>query len=310
MNKPIKVYLLSGFLGSGKTTVLKRIVEEFKGKEQRIGIILNELGDINVEKHLFKDEQAYELLNGCICCSIQEDLKSTLDQFIESPVDVLLIEGTGVANPQEIIDTLSNPEYIDHFHLTSSITLVDASHFLDYNSIFSSSKEIRQLLKEQISHASLLIINKTDLVSSKKLEKVIAKIKEMASNGAKITLSTYGEISLDELLQPRMQTITLDEHHNHPTHHLSIRAIKIVDVPQINKKAFAAWLKELPKEMIRAKGYIQLEDDGHLYSFQYASNKIQLEKVDNHTAENPIIILIGDIEPSTIRASFDYAFRL
>lgn len=311
MNKPIEVYLLSGFLGSGKTTVLKRMVAEFKNIGMEIGIILNELGDTNVEQHLFNGEQTYELLNGCICCSIQDDLKSTLDQFIQSSVDVLLIEGTGVANPQEIIDALSSPEYIDHFHLKSLISLVDASQFLDYQSIFSSSKEIRQLLREQISHASLIIVNKTDLVSSKKLEKVTAKIIDMASDQAKMILSTYGEVSLDELLQARIQTMDLSYHHevHHSTHHLSIKAIKIEDLPIMNRKTFEAWLKGLPKEMIRGKGYVQFEDDDHLYSFQFASKKVHLEKMDDSSVEKPVIILIGDhLDPSTIRGSFDHSF--
>lgn len=314
MNKPKEVYLLSGFLGSGKTTVLKRMVTGFKNKGLEIGIILNEIGDTNVEQHLFKDEQTYELLNGCICCSIQDDLKSTLDQFIENSVDVLLIEGTGVANPQEIIDALSSPEYINRFHLKSLISLVDASQFLEYQSIFSSSKEVRQLLREQISHASLIIVNKTDLVSSKKLEKVTAKIIDMASDQAKIILSTYGEVSLEELLQTRIQTTELfpnnhsDAHHS--THHLSIKAIKIEDLPIMNRKAFTAWLKGLPKEIIRGKGYVQFEDDDHLYSFQFASKKVHLEKLDDPAAEKPLIILIGNhLNPSTVRSSFDHTVK-
>lgn len=309
MNKPIKVYLLSGFLGSGKTTVLKRMVAELKNRNMQLGIILNELGDTNVEQHLFQDEQAYELLNGCICCSIQDDLKSTLNQFSKNPVDVLLIEGTGIANPQEIIDALSSPEYIDRFQLTSLISIVDASHFLDYQSIFSSSKEIRQLLKEQIWHASLLIVNKTDLVSTKKLEKVLARINEIAGDQAKIILSAYGEVSLDELLEARVQTMEIHQHTNLPSHHTSIKAIKIVDLPHINRKAFIAWFKELPEEIIRGKGFVRLEDDQHLYSFQFASRKVHLEKMDDTAAVKPIIILIGNqLDPGAVRASFEYAF--
>jgi G3E family GTPase len=110
-----------------------------------------------------------ELLNGCICCSIQDDLKQTLDQFVKNPVDTLLIEGTGVANPNEIIEAIANPSYIDQFELRSIISLVDASNYLDYQSIFSSSKEIRTLLKEQLTCATLIILNKTDLISEKKL---------------------------------------------------------------------------------------------------------------------------------------------
>lgn len=174
--KKIPVYTISGFLGSGKTTLLVKMADELKNRGQKVGIILNELGDENVEKHLFKDQQVHELLNGCICCTIQDDLVTTLKAFkAEQSVDVLLIEGTGVANPLEIKDVLLSPALFDDYELLSMIGIVDASHYLDYQSMFSSSKEIRSLLKEQIISSDLLILNKIDLARDKDLEKVKKK---------------------------------------------------------------------------------------------------------------------------------------
>src|SRR3954469_4555658 len=137
--KKIPVYMISGFLGSGKTTVLLNMVKECERNNKRPGIILNELGEVNVESYLFKNQHVKELLNGCICCTIQDDLKETLNQFIEeikrNNIDVLFIEGTGVANPLEIEEALISPEYLDCFELNSSISLVDVSHYLECQSI-------------------------------------------------------------------------------------------------------------------------------------------------------------------------------
>lgn len=318
MKKPVEVYILSGFLGSGKTTVLKKMVEECKKNNQQLGIILNELGDTNVENHLFENEQMYELLNGCICCSIQDDLKSTLDQFIQKPVDVLLIEGTGVANPAEIVEALASPMYIEQFALRSIISLVDASNYLDYQSIFSSSKEIRTLLKEQITSASLIILNKTDLVTDKKLEKITTQVRKQISADTPIIYSSFGEVVAGELLKIRTQMLNLMNeeskacgcsstcHHNH-VNHAAIKAIKLEDVPQVDRKDFEKWLKQLPIEVLRGKGIIQFKNDSIVYSFQYASKKLFLDEVNVN--QDPVIILIGNkLHIETIRASYEQTF--
>ena len=205
--KKIPVYIISGFLGSGKTTVLLNMIKECERNQKRPGIILNELGEVNVESDLFKNQQVKELLNGCICCTIQEDLKETLHQFTEeiqrNNIDVLFIEGTGVANPQEIEEALMSPEFLDYFELNSIISLVDASHYLEYQSYFSSTAEVRKLLKEQISSATMVLLNKIDLVKEKSLTKIEQKIKENVKSGVPIFKTTFGDISIKELFLKR-----------------------------------------------------------------------------------------------------------
>lgn len=317
MNKPVEVYILSGFLGSGKTTVLKRIVDECKKRDQKLGIILNELGDTNVENHLFENEKMYELLNGCICCSIQDDLKMTLNQFVENPVDVLLIEGTGVANPNEIVEALATPEFIDRFSLLSIISLVDASNYLDYQSIFSSSKEIRTLLKEQITSASLIILNKTDLVSEKKLEKINSQISKLITHDVPVVKSSFGEVLADVLLQTRIRTLNLSQEAKtcgcsstcDHVNHAAIKAIKLEDLPVVEKKEFEKWLKGLPNDVLRGKGIIQFKGDSALYSFQFASKKLAVDKVEGTTSQKPIMILIGNsLNIEEIRSSYEKTF--
>ena len=119
--KKIPVYVLSGFLGSGKTTVLLKMLEHCKETGLQPGIILNEVGQTNVEGHLFENQKVFELLDGCICCTIQDDLKETMDELItemeQCPLDVLFIEGTGVANPLEIQEVLLAPPILTNLTL-------------------------------------------------------------------------------------------------------------------------------------------------------------------------------------------------
>ncbi|MBM7662046.1 G3E family GTPase [Bacillus mesophilus] len=305
------VYIISGFLGSGKTTVLKKLVEYTRQQNKKVGLILNELGDVNVENYMFEQEQMVELLNGCICCSIQDDLKETLQQFIDNPVDILLIEGTGVANPNEIVDTLVSTTYLENFELKSIISLVDASNFLDYQSIFSSSKEIRQLLKEQITSASLVIVNKTDLISTKQLQKVEASIYKNIANDTPMIATSYGEVSIEELLKPRIRMITSGEsdqkscscssndhkegceHQNH-SNHASIKAVKLDNLPSLDRKQLQKWLKGLPGEIIRGKGIVQVSGETGLTSFQYAAGRLSFEKLAEASMQETVMILIGN----------------
>lgn len=298
------VYIISGFLGSGKTTVLKRMVEHARKENQKVGLILNELGDVHVENYMFQQEQMVELLNGCICCSIQDDLKGTLQQFITNPVEILLIEGTGVANPNEIVDSLISPPFHDYFDLKSIISLVDASNYLEYQSIFSSSKEIRQLLKEQISSASLLVINKTDLVSEKQLQKVEDSVKKELNESTSKINTSFGDVSVEELFKARIQIISTNEEKgcscsthqdcNHDSHHANIKAVKLTNLPQFNRRNLQKWLKGLPAEIIRGKGIIQIHGESGLTSFQYAAKRITFEKLTADTVQEPVMILIGN----------------
>ncbi|MCM3596690.1 GTP-binding protein [Metabacillus idriensis] len=306
--KRIPVYTISGFLGSGKTTVLGKMVNEFKKRGEQVGIILNELGDENVEKHLFEDQTVHELLNGCICCTIQDDLISTLKGFLEGEgADVLLIEGTGVANPLEIKDILLSPELIEEFELMSMIGIVDASHYLDYQSMFASSKEIRSLLKEQIISSDFIILNKIDMVNEKEQEKVRQKIEKVISPGVEILAASYGDVPFVKLAEQRQSLVTLTDTDGQHHHHHSIATLKIAGLPAVRLKKLETWLKGI-NGLIRAKGYLYIEGKSELREMQFASKKAVLSdsKVDT---EKTVLILIGqNLNAEEIKTTFNQSF--
>ncbi|WP_338448414.1 GTP-binding protein [Niallia oryzisoli] len=324
--KKIPVYIISGFLGSGKTTVLLNMIKECERNQKRPGIILNELGEVNVESFLFNNQQVKELLNGCICCTIQDDLKETFRQFIEeiqrNHIDLLFIEGTGVANPQEIEETLMSPEFLDYYELHSIISLIDASHFLEYQSIFSSTAEVRQLLKEQISSSTMVLANKVDLVKEKSLSKIEQKIKENVKSGVPIFRTTFGNISIKELLLKRYYVHTAEAHqektlesspvHEYKSehHHSTINALKISQLPEMKKRELETWLKKLPKTVLRGKGIIKLEGSSGLYNFQFSSGNLIVEKMEETAYIQPTIILIGDrLNIEEVLHSFNRTFK-
>ncbi|MGM0838502.1 MAG: CobW family GTP-binding protein [Bacillota bacterium] len=308
MNTKVPVYVISGFLGSGKTTILLHMISHFRNTGKKPGIILNELGDENVENHLFEGQQVVELLNGCICCTIQDDLKTTLKGYINEEIDVLLIEGTGVANPLEIKDVLLDPLYMEHFELQSMISLVDASHYLEYQSFFNSSKEIRALLKEQVTSANLLVLNKIDLVSEKELNKVEAKLADELDNHVPIYRTSYGEVPLELMLEKRFHVrevshshSTHEHTHHHHHHHHHIEATKLRVESPVKKDVLEKQLKKLSKHVIRAKGIIQLANDSGYFEFQYAAGQLRLKKIEQPDGLIPTVVLIGNkLEPEKV----------
>ncbi|WP_216830469.1 CobW family GTP-binding protein [Alkalihalobacterium elongatum] len=329
MAKSIPVYLITGFLGSGKTTVLQKAVHAVKNKGFNPALILNELGEVNVEEGLFDKERMVEMLNGCICCTISADMTRELSLFLDvnEDVDILFIEGTGVADPSEIIEALTHPSLIDKVKLVSTIGMVDGSKFLEYQSIFSSSKEIRDILKKQINSSSLVVLNKIDLAKDRELTKVRKKVGDLVDKRAELIETTHGELSTDVLLKERVlnrdySIATCDdscgckehEHHDHDhshhQHNHMFEAITLRDIPAVDRVGFEKWLQSMP-EVVRSKGIIQLTETPQLFQYQYASGQLMLHRANDQLVAKPCIILIGsELNGEKIRKNFQQLVHL
>jgi G3E family GTPase len=234
-------------------------------------------------------------------------LKTTLKGYINEAIDVLLIEGTGVANPLEIKDVLLDPLFMEHFELQSMISLVDASHYLEYQSFFNSSKEIRALLKEQVTSANLLVLNKIDLVSDKELNKVEAKLADELDKHVPVYRTRYGVVPSELLLEKRFHVREVshfhsDHGHTHHHHHHHIEATKLRVESPIEKDVLEKQLKKLSKHVIRAKGIIQVSDTSGYFEFQFAAGQLRLNRIEEPLhGLIPTVILIGDkLEPDKV----------
>lgn len=315
MKKP--VYIMSGFLGSGKTTVLLNLMEACKKRNQKPAIILNELGSVNVESHLFEDQRVIEILDGCICCTIQSNFKETLDQLMKEreTFDVLFIEGTGVANPIELMEVLLQPTYSKVFDIFSIISVIDAGNFLSHLSIFSSSSELIQLLKDQIQCATYIVMNKLDQVSKNKLHKIEEKLHQLVTEEVPIHFTTFGKIPINEVFMKRF-TINHLSHdrkgdvHEHDHHHAFIEAVRIENVSATSKKTLVKWLNSLPDELYRAKGIVRLEGKEDFYQVQYSPKNVRMDPIRTRNQNMiPSMIFIGEhFAIQKIKEQFEHEF--
>ena len=176
----IPATILTGFLGSGKTTLLKRVLTEAHG--QKIAVIENEFGDENIDNEILvqdNQEQIIQLNNGCVCCSIREDLRTTLADLAEKKrkgelsFDRVVIETTGLADPGPVAQTFfMDDEIAETYLLDSILTLVDAKHA-------DEQLNTRQEARRQIGFADQIFISKSDLVDKTALDALAHRIKHM-----------------------------------------------------------------------------------------------------------------------------------
>src|SRR3954462_5442785 len=143
--KQTEVYLLSGFLGSGKTTLLKNILQQEKVDERKVAVLMNELGRVSIDSDsIAEDVPLKELLDGCICCTIQDKLEAQLQELLlETEPEVIYIEATGAAHPVEVLDAVVSPIFADRILFKGIITIVDGKQFLNRKIL---SPQVQQLL--------------------------------------------------------------------------------------------------------------------------------------------------------------------
>ena len=199
----IPATILTGFLGSGKTTLLKRVLQEAHG--QKIAVIENEFGEENIDSDILvsdTQEQIIQMSNGCICCTIREDLRATLRDLAEKrrkgelSFDRVVIETTGVADPGPVAQTFfMDDEIAESYLLDSILTLVDAKHA-------QTQLDERQEARRQVGFADQIFISKTDLVPSDEVAALRHRLTHMNPRAPQKTVH-FGEVALSEVFDLR-----------------------------------------------------------------------------------------------------------
>ena len=199
----IPATILTGFLGSGKTTLLKRVLQEAHG--QKIAVIENEFGEENIDSDILvsdTNEQIIQMSNGCICCTIREDLRATLRDLAEKKrkgelvFDRVVIETTGLADPGPVAQTFfMDDEIAESYLLDSILTLVDAKHA-------ATQLNERQEARRQVGFADQIFISKTDLVSPEEVSALTHRLKHMNPRAPQKAVH-FGEVALSEVFDLR-----------------------------------------------------------------------------------------------------------
>jgi cobalamin biosynthesis protein CobW len=310
MTAKIPATVITGFLGSGKTTMIRNILENANGR--RIALIINEFGDLGVDGDVLRgcgaeaclEDDIIELTNGCICCTVADDFIPTMTKLIDKDrkVDHIIIETSGLALPQPLVAAFNWPEVKTRVTVDGVITVIDAAavaagRFADDEEAlaaqraadpsFEHENPIEEVFEDQISAADLIVLNKSDLVDAKTMEAVKAQIASGSARPLKILSSAQGKLPLDVLLGLQAGTedlISLRKSHHEIEHeggaahdHDDFDSF-VADAAEIeDPEVFVTGLKSLIEghDILRLKGFAAVKGKPMRLVIQAAGNRIE-----------------------------------
>lgn len=322
--KKIPVTVLSGYLGAGKTTIMNHVLNNRDGL--KVAVIVNDLSELNIDASLIKDggglsrteEKLVEMSNGCICCTLREDLLKEVEKLaMENRFDYILIESTGVGEPIPVAQTFT---YIDEEQgidltqfckLDCMVTVVDAYRFWhDYSSGETllersqaigddDTREVVDLLIDQIEFCDVLILNKCDLVGEEELAELEGVLRTLQPR-AKFIRTSKGEVDPKEILNTSL--FDFDEAsqsagwmkemeapaHTPETEEYGISSFVYERTKPFHPKRLMEWMEEWPEEIVRAKGMVWLATrNDYAQSLSQAGPSIQFGPAGQWAAALP-----------------------
>lgn len=269
------VYLFSGFLGSGKTSMLTDVIRQLKEKGLQPAVIMNELGKLPFDSQAVEEDVPLkEMLEGCICCSGAEKTEAQIQSLLlDSEFDVLIIETTGAAHPVEALDAVYSPIFAEQLHVKGIVTVADSKLWLHRDTL---TPQVRTLFMEQIRHAHLLLANKTDLLTEAEQAQVVYELQGFNPH-AFILQTTNGRVPY-HLLENLSATVKIDKQYIEKTPiasmHLGSRLVEFEDV-HFTQEQIEEWVRGLPDTVYRMKGYVPIEGVKNPMLFQYAYGMVQ-----------------------------------
>lgn len=307
----LPVTIITGFLGSGKTTLLNQILSHCQ--DLKVAVLVNEFGDIHIDSQLLVsvNEGMVELSNGCICCTINDGLVDAVYNVLErqDPIDYLVIETSGIADPLPIILTFLGTELRDLTRLDSILTLVDAATFTSDH--FESETAYRQIV-----YADVTILNKIDLATPEQIENLEAYI-HTVKQGARILHIQHGQVPLPlildvgyhnpeayaDLVQEEIEQSQHNhhphehEHHHHHSAHLENDGFVSVSFESdrpFDLGRFEHFLKnQLPQQVFRAKGILWFTESDLRNIFQLSGPRFELKGEPWRSPPKNQLVLIG-----------------
>ncbi|QNP47200.1 cobalamin biosynthesis protein CobW [Diaphorobacter aerolatus] len=289
----IPVTIVTGFLGSGKTTLLRHILDNANGR--RIAVVVNEFGELGIDGEILKgcgigcDDSGnevqgalYELANGCMCCTVQEEFFPVMKELAarREQIDAVLIETSGLALPKPLVQAFQWPEIANVFTVDAVVTVVDTpatarGQFAAHPQAVEEQRRadpnldhespLHELFEDQLSAADLVVLNKVDCVDAAALEKVRALVREELPAGVKIVHASHGQLPFDVLLGlSKAAETTIDarlSHHDHEEDHdHDAFDSLVIELPAVSRERLLAAIEDLVSahDILRVKGFAHI----------------------------------------------------
>jgi G3E family GTPase len=304
MNTQTPTTIFSGFIGSGKTTIIGHLIDQLQAQNTQVVYIKNEVGDVDLDAKIMqgKNIQTRELLNGCICCTLVGPFYLSITEIVNQyHPDRILIEASGAADPSALALMVSSHPLLKR---DGVIGVVDVVNFEGFSDLSVTSQN-------QTKFTDLIIFNKVELADLARKQSVVGYVRELNSHspiiealegkvspevifgldGSGVGGTEISDTGLDKLL--KKQTQELPHQHSHHLEKDQIAAVNRVLDHALDEKTFRAWLETLPTRVFRAKGIFMTPDQKYKL-FNKVGQRVDIEDFANDKAEiKPIVILIG-----------------
>jgi G3E family GTPase len=288
----IKVDIISGFLGAGKTTLIKKLLSSYK--EEMVVLIENEFGEIGVDGEIIERDgfEVFEISSGCICCIMQKDFIEVLERIIkEYNPDRIVIEPTGISILSDIVEIFKKDEFKYICSINSLITVVDSLNYLEQHETFG------EFFEDQISNAKTLMLSKVQYIDENKMTNIINSLREL-NHDADIIMDVWAELTLEGIRNIAADGIKIDftelVHAKHrPCRENEFDTFAIETKRKYSKTEALKLLDELkdPKygKVLRGKGFLK-GNDGYI-EFSYTNGRYEIN--EGITKSSGRLCLIG-----------------
>jgi G3E family GTPase len=275
---PTPVTVLTGFLGAGKTTLLNHILAHAEGR--RVAVLVNDFGAINIDARLIVsvDDDRIALSNGCICCTIREDLVGALLKLLaEVPrPEHVVIEASGISEPLGIAETLFQPELETFIAIEAMIAICDVANYTDLD--FDNS----EMVLRQVAVADIVLLNKVDLATPTAVAAVRADM-ALAAPQARLIETEHARLPMVLLFGPKpaqaQHPVQRPGHHHHDDHSSRFESWTWTQDQPLQLDAFMHFVKTLPTSIYRAKGILRLAEAPDQESiFQLVGKRSEISK--------------------------------
>jgi len=330
LNK-IPATIVTGFLGSGKTTLLSNVIKQAAGK--RIAVIVNEFGELDIDADLLRNcpldcedgeaesaaigDGIYELANGCICCTVEEEFLPVMLELIErrDDIDHILIETSGLAIPKPLVQAFNWPEIKKHCTVDAVITVIDGpavsvGRFANDEALVEAQRQaddslehdpsLAELLDDQLSAADLVVVSKSDLLDKAQKERVKTIVQQAVPEAVKTLYVDHGEVPLDVLIgieaaaEERIDGVHNhhDHHHEHGHHHEHAHDhfdSYVISLGEVDIERFQQALNGLLQnhDIYRAKGFAAIPNKPMRQVVQAVGKRLDLHFDRLWTADEP-----------------------
>ena len=311
----LRVNLLFGFLGSGKTTLVRRILGE-RGGERKMAVIVNEFGEVGVDGDVIAGSNVnlVELTSGCLCCTLRGSLMSAVEELREkAAVEQIVVEATGVASPGDMLEDLNESKIARELDVGPLVTVVDAPKFTRLQQMLG------EFYEEQVENADVLVLNKIDLATQGELEEAKAAVREINPD-AVLLFAEQGDTDLALLLDgPESELLAQmkaeaeghryhhghdghasdrdhghgehhDHHHGHAHSHAPAESFVMDASGDFSRAGLVDAFASMSANVWRSKGFLTVDGEPSLLQFTMG----QLEIGGAPARERPYLVVIGE----------------